>query len=277
MTSLGVAYWIQKTNVEGVIHKWPSKDLAVNSPLNTVPEPTEKTPATPGQGAVDAAEAADRRRTEYKVPTRLEYPNTNNENRQVLWGYLCARPGEPSERELKELFKFYLNEDTLRATIENNPESVLPSVEVAQQWITDFVKELNEHVKKQLGGLFSVKEWRSAEVEYHFSVPTTWPPHVNEKFREAIGDSGVGGGHRETRNIELAEAEAAAVQVVREHVTKLQVGSLDANVTRIPRSHKLCRQVIHLLSVMLAAEPLYVHRVPFMTLLTLFHLGYINH
>ena len=273
---LGVAYWIQKTNVEGIIYKWPG-NIALkpieNRPADPVPQPALYSV----QGPHRTADAADTRPTEYKVPTLLEYPNPDDADKQTYWGYLCARPGESSKRELKELFKFYLNEDTRKETEEKNPGIALPSVEEVQRFITDFVKELNEHVKKELGDRFSENEWRSANVEYHFSVPTTWPPYVNEKFREAIGDSGVGGGHNDTRSIILAEAEAAAVQVVKERVKKLKVCYLDAIVTQIPRLHKLCRQVILLLFAMLAAELQYVPRVPFMSPLTLLYLGYINH
>ncbi|OCL05508.1 hypothetical protein AOQ84DRAFT_379510 [Glonium stellatum] len=231
MEPLGVAYWIQKTNTLEIIKNWPSKHSTANPVSTIVPEPIQNNlidPSEPStlQGVKSryrTADSANTRPIEDKVPTRLEYPDPNDKNQKTLWGYLCANIGESSERKPKELFKFYLHDETRDNTYQHDLAAA-PSLGDVQQWIADFIKEIDEHVATELKRRFSRYEWGSTNLEYHFSVPTTWPPDVNERFRMAIEMSKIGGGHNESRSIDLAEAEAAAVQIAADYTRELNEG-----------------------------------------------------
>ena len=226
MTSSGVAYWIEKTNTEGVIKKWPSKHLATNPSPSTAAQLTGDKPADPTnkdslhglENQPPTIDAGNARPIEDKVPTVLEYLD----DKQILWGYLCSDPAESSGRRKEELFKFYLSDRIREATFSKIPQSA-PSLGHVQKWMADFVKKLEEHVKEELEPQLSDHDRNSTYVEYHFSVPTTWSPDITKRFIEAIGNSKIGGGNLESRSIDLAEAEAAAVQIAKDYSGKLKV------------------------------------------------------
>jgi hypothetical protein len=57
--------------------------------------------------------------------------------------------------------------------------------------------------------------WEDANIEFIFSVPTTWKLPTIERFRSTIGRAGFGSSPSHKIEIGLTEAEAAAVHTAR--------------------------------------------------------------
>ncbi|CAG8958336.1 hypothetical protein HYFRA_00000693 [Hymenoscyphus fraxineus] len=154
---------------------------------------------------------------ENKVPTVLVYPKNSTE--PSSWGFLSEKPTEQmsEDKDCKEWFKTFLDEKKLRVAQQNaNTPGVCPSsVQEVEKLYCDFFRFLYQTIQQKLQGeLASI--WEDANIEFIFSVPTTWKvvPTV-ERFRSTIERAGFGKfpGHKAV--IGLTEAEAAAVHTAR--------------------------------------------------------------
>lgn len=86
--------------------------------------------------------------------------------------------------------------------------------EEVDKWFEDFMRFLYHHIESKLSAeLPSTKTWQSANIEFIFSVPTTWPPSgpTVEKFRRLVQQAGYGKYPTHSVSVGLTEAEAAAV------------------------------------------------------------------
>lgn len=152
-----------------------------------------------------------------KVPTRLLYDRVSSSPK--LWGFHCQSEREEEsddnscEKE-KRWFKLLLDEKVL-----DNMDAEAPGTHAnVKRWITDFLRHIYidfmNHVQSH--AILMPKVWRSANVEFVFSIPTTWErQEIIEDFRKIIKDAGFGGEGRTNKihpvTISLTEASAAAV------------------------------------------------------------------
>lgn len=83
-----------------------------------------------------------------------------------------------------------------------------------ENWYTDYLKALYNHLKLQLAPTLRYGLWDHASVNFSFSLPTTWTDkNIVEKFRHITRQAGFGQRPNHTVELGLTEAEAAAVYV----------------------------------------------------------------
>ncbi|KAF2237112.1 hypothetical protein EV356DRAFT_496637 [Viridothelium virens] len=151
---------------------------------------------------------------ENKVPTVLVYPHGSS--KASSWGFLAESKNEQKAEygTTREWFKTLIDPDFLEQERLRNPQDTPSSYSEVQTWCRDYLGFLYEHVKSKLAPELGNVPWEDAEIEFVFSVPTTWKPHPSvENFRALIGQAGFGGplNARHSVTIGLTEAEAAAV------------------------------------------------------------------
>ena len=79
----------------------------------------------------------------------------------------------------------------------------------------DFFRFLYQTIQQKLQGELA-NRWEDANIEFIFSVPTTWKPVPTvERFRSTIERAGFGRHPNHRADIGLTEAEAAAVDTAR--------------------------------------------------------------
>ena len=91
---------------------------------------------------------------------------------------------------------------------------------------TDYFSYLYRTIEARLRGELASR-WEDANIEFIFSVPTTWKPIPTvERFRKTISAAGFGSCANHTASIGLTEAEAAAVHTARSMPGIFQVSRL---------------------------------------------------
>ncbi|KAL8810328.1 MAG: hypothetical protein Q9200_002665 [Gallowayella weberi] len=148
---------------------------------------------------------------ENKVPTILVYPS--NTRTPSSWGFLSETATEQNagDKNYKHWFKTFLDPSRLGQKQAEGPTYSPRSMEEVERLYEDYHRLLYNHIEFKLStDLFSTP-WHSAFVEFIFSVPTTWPPQVVERYRAIVERAGFGQCRNHTLSIGLTEAEAAAV------------------------------------------------------------------
>jgi len=168
-------------------------------------------------------------RGERKVPTTLIY---NADGTISSWGFMCADDEENLESKTRqEYFKIFLDDETLEVALASGLSNVPRSTLEAQKYITDYLREVYNHVKESIEtqtGRRYMGGWGDLAVDFMFSVPTTWKSQdIINVYKSIIRDSGFGAeGPRHSANIDLTEAEAAAVATLKYSAVQFYVGSL---------------------------------------------------
>jgi hypothetical protein len=185
------------------------------------------TPRTPIQVINDWPGSGDR--GERKVPTTLIY---NYDGSLSSWGFMCADDDDSTPgKSRKEFFKIFMDEETLLAAQQVGLSSAPKTTAEAQQYVIDYLRQIYAHVKEsietQIGRRY-MGGWTDMAVEFLFSVPTTWTGQgIINMFKEVIEKAGFGKeGPRHSAQIDLTEAEAAAVATLKNSAVQFQVGSL---------------------------------------------------
>jgi len=149
---------------------------------------------------------------ENKVPTILLYPK-GHENPSA-WGFKAESQSHHTQDHsiVREWFKTLLDSEYLSRELQRRPDDQY-SHEHVQQWFVDYFTFLYEHIKTKLVGEVPGMEWGLANVEFMFSVPTTWSPGTVEQFKVILAQAGFGGpgNARHSVTISLTEPEASAV------------------------------------------------------------------
>jgi hypothetical protein len=108
---------------------------------------------------------------------------------------------------VKHYFKLYLDDKAREDTglLKNLP------VEEVQKWYKDFLGGLREYLE----GVWEKewpKLWKSAKLDYIFSVPTVWLelPWIINRFKDAIKNSGFESSETCMRSWDIGLNEAAA-------------------------------------------------------------------
>ncbi|KAG8408049.1 hypothetical protein J3459_018232 [Metarhizium acridum] len=180
-----------------------------------------RTPRTPIQVINDWPGSGDR--AERKVPTAIVY---NADGTLSSWGHMCADDDdggggqdEASGKLRREFFKIFIDSANLAAaqTLSRAPKTV----EGAQRFATDYLRQLYGHVKEtiemQTGRRQVPGGWSDLVVVFLFSVPTTWTRmETINTFKGIIRKAGFGvEGPRHSAQVDLTEAEAAAVATLK--------------------------------------------------------------
>ncbi|KAK2591513.1 hypothetical protein QQS21_010788 [Conoideocrella luteorostrata] len=187
-----------------------------------------RTPRTPVQVINDWPGSGDR--GERKVPTTLVY---NADGSLSSWGYMCAdddvdEPGSGKTR--RDFFKIFIDSASLAAA-QSVPKAPKTTGE-AQKSATDYLTQVYKHVKKtiemQIGRQRVDGGWADLTVVFLFSVPTTWTRmETINSFKGIIRSAGFGvGGPRHSAEVDLTEAEAAAVATLKTSAINFRTGSL---------------------------------------------------
>ncbi|OAA75505.1 Hsp70 family chaperone [Akanthomyces lecanii RCEF 1005] len=195
-----------------------------------------RSPRTPIQVINDWPGSGDR--GERKVPTKLVY---NADGTLSSWGYMCAddddfdyptNGDEPAGKARHEFFKMFVDSENLVAAQEQGVSQAPRSMEEAQQYATDYLRQVYDHVKRsiemQVGLGYVPGGWATMAVDFLFSVPTTWTRmETINAFKGIIRNAGFGvEGPRHSAQIDLTEAEAAAVATLKTSAIKFSQGSL---------------------------------------------------
>ncbi|CAO1605257.1 hypothetical protein XANCAGTX0491_008779 [Xanthoria calcicola] len=148
---------------------------------------------------------------ENKVPTILVYPN--DQKKPSSWGFLSETVTEQNapDKAYKDWFKTFLDPARLGQKQAEDPVHSPRSLEEVERLYEDYHQLLYKHIEFKLSVELSKISWHSASVEFIFSVPTTWPPQLVEKYREIVKRAGFAQCKNHTLSIGLTEAEAAAV------------------------------------------------------------------
>lgn len=125
-----------------------------------------------------------------------------------------AEQNNATTREYCQWFKTFLDPTVLAQAQSKDPQNS-PSQAAVDRWTEDYLRLLFQHIESKLSQeLDSVnKSWSMANIEFIFSVPTTWPLNTVNKFKMIASRAGFASHPRHTLNIGLTEAEAAAVYV----------------------------------------------------------------
>ncbi|KAJ4147944.1 hypothetical protein LMH87_002437 [Akanthomyces muscarius] len=195
-----------------------------------------RSPRTPIQVINDWPGSGDR--GERKVPTKLIY---NADGTLSSWGYMCADDDdfdyptngyEPAGKARREFFKMFVDSENLVAAQEQGVSQAPRSMEEAQQYATDYLRQVYDHVKRsvemQVGLGYVPGGWATMAVDFLFSVPTTWTRmETINAFKGIMRNAGFGvEGPRHSAQIDLTEAEAAAVATLKTSAIKFNQGSL---------------------------------------------------
>ncbi|KAF2718548.1 hypothetical protein K431DRAFT_129934 [Polychaeton citri CBS 116435] len=148
---------------------------------------------------------------ENKVPTILVYPH--GQDKPSSWGFRSETQAEqnPDNGSVREWFKTQLDPVNL-SRYQARLSDYHVSHDEVRQWFRDYLGLLYESIKNKMTAELPHGDWSAARVEFMFSVPTTWNPHVVEDFKRIICEAGF---DRHAANhtvaISLTEPEAAAV------------------------------------------------------------------
>jgi hypothetical protein len=165
--------------------------------------------------------------SERKVPTTLLY---NPDGTLSSWGFLCETDDDYGKTR-REFFKIFMDPDTLAAAQHQGLANAPHTTDEAQRFVVDYLRQIYAYVKdhvetqtgrKHFGG------WKDMAVEFLFSVPTTWTSHeIINTFKAVIKNAGFGvEGPRHNAQVDLTEAEAAAVTTLKQSAVYFIIGSL---------------------------------------------------
>ncbi|KAI9037071.1 Hsp70 family protein [Aspergillus affinis] len=150
-----------------------------------------------------------------KVPTSLEYCSESGLLQN--WGFKCDPEAKGSD--IKEFFKLHLapqDHDEFRGG---------STRQEAQRWFQDFILCIYQHTVSLFNN--TIPHFGSRQVEFSFSVPTTWKDvRMVQETREILERVINTKTPRHRAYIGLTEAEAAAVYAGNEHY-------LDVNVLKL--------------------------------------------
>lgn len=219
------------------------------------------TPKTPIQVINDWPGSGDR--GERKVPTTLIY---NEDGELSSWGFMCdddddSIPGKTR----RDFFKIYIDEETLVEAQGRGLSNVPQTTVEAQKFARDYLHQIYLHVKDTIEtqtGRRHIGGWADMAVTFLFSVPTTWTRlEIINIFKTIIRDAGFGGcGPKHVAQVDLTEAEAAAVATLKMSAISFNRGSLfltvdagggttDLALMRVTSSDASCPQMAQISTV----------------------------
>jgi hypothetical protein len=135
-----------------------------------------------------------------KVATQVGYDASG---RPKSWGFLCD--GDEPNIRVVECFKLYLDPNF----VDRFPNR--PSTREAKRYFKDYMTFVYGHVDEFFRN--SHPRWDEEQVEFLFSVPTTWKnPNQSAEIERLINEAGFGGDTL-LRRVKIAQTEAEAAAI----------------------------------------------------------------
>ena len=145
------------------------------------------------------------RQLDNKVITQVGY---DEQNILVNWGFVSGADG--ALVTIEKEFKLYID-----SAFPANNDPTRPSHAEAIRFYTDYMSSLCRYVESFFES--SVSSWRQRNVEYLFSIPTTWKnPTLTANLKTILAAAGFSNGYNRRLEIYLTEAEAAAVNAAKQ-------------------------------------------------------------
>lgn len=146
-----------------------------------------------------------------KVATRVGY-DKSRPNQLKNWGFSTVF--EDDTVHVREQFKL-----TLDAEYEDDRGF---SCVDARQWYSDYLGCLHRKIESFFDS--TIDQWRSMNVEYSFSTPTTWKnPAMIASIKKLVESAGFASTPQQIVRMSLTEAEAAAIEA---STTQYKVGDI---------------------------------------------------
>jgi hypothetical protein len=146
------------------------------------------------------------------------------DGRVSSWGFLTRT--EDDQTLVHEWFKIWFDpsEYSKSREEEQNLDYLPPSHSDVKRYYLDFLKKLYRHIKNELTD--NVRDWATANIEFLFSVPTTWTKlSLVQEFARIATTAGFGTeGMNHRVEVSLTEAEAAAVYTFKSQHAIYSVG-----------------------------------------------------
>jgi hypothetical protein len=144
-----------------------------------------------------------------KVPTRLFYCD----DVLVGWGFddpeIDGNSFVRGQRvTVVEKFKLEIDSSHTSNVGRTHDDIIRPSK--VSKWYTDFLNSLYEHVCHELKGIYP-KSWAECNIEFSFSIPNQYGPHVIARYNELIQSTGFGLGRHHVSSVNMTESQAAVV------------------------------------------------------------------
>lgn len=138
-----------------------------------------------------------------KVITHVGY---DEHERLCNWGFLSGADGK--RITLEKEFKLYIDP----MFWDDNPHR--PAHPEAMKFYKDYMTSLHNYIEQFFSQ--SIVSWHQKNVEYLFSIPTTWKnPNITANLEATLAAAGFANGHNRRVNIYLTEAESAAVNAAK--------------------------------------------------------------
>jgi molecular chaperone DnaK (HSP70) len=210
MTYTGVAYaWNESMDVKLIQDDWPGSEGVAEKKVPSI--------------VVYKPESEKRRkRSSRGLSSNLDATTWAFSS----WGFLAQEESERNNPKHKAhtFWKLFLDEKVVKAAY-GNKEPTFTQKDVAG-WYEDFLHELYKHIETHFVNT-RPKLWAS-EVQFVFSVPTTWEEDVIDRFKTCFTNAGFGPkpGHIHTARVTLTEAQAAAVCTAYEQSEEFENGEL---------------------------------------------------
>ena len=145
------------------------------------------------------------------------------------WGYQVNNHQRvhPPDR-LLENWKIFLDQQMINEARQAELEDVPRSLQETQAMVTAYLEQIYYHIKESIQAEIG-RGWAEKTIIFVFSLPTTWTSMATvERFKEAIAKAGFGMENpaKHTAEVDLTEAEAAAVFTLKEAQVKYNVGDI---------------------------------------------------
>ncbi|RMY72945.1 hypothetical protein D0863_04178 [Hortaea werneckii] len=170
-----------------------------------------------------------------KVDTAVAYDARNSRLRN--WGFACD--DENPALEVNRFFKLNLDP----GYIDNHTHA--PTHSEVKQWYCDYLQSLYSYLMRHFRE--TMPRFESKNVEFVFSVPTTWKdPRMIAEIQRMVKVAGYGKEENHRASISLTEAEAAAVYASKQQMQKGDVflvcdaggGTTDINILKVKSAAK---------------------------------------
>jgi molecular chaperone DnaK (HSP70) len=145
------------------------------------------------------------------------------------WGYQVNNQQKilPPDR-LLENWKIFLDQQMINEARQAEVEDVPRSLQEAQDMVAAYLEQIYYHIKESIQAEIG-RGWEEKTISFVFSLPTTWTSVATvERFKAAIAKAGFGVENpaKHTAELDLTEAEAAAVFTLKEAQVKYNVGDI---------------------------------------------------
>jgi hypothetical protein len=116
------------------------------------------------------------------------------------------------------------------------PGTVPRSHQDVRRLFRDFLREIYLYTEEQLRDSLAGRSWKDANIEFSFSVPTTWTAlGVTKDFEKIVQEAGFGkGGRQHSVSVGLTEAEAAAVYTFKTQEWQFKVSNCPSPTLSYP-------------------------------------------